>query len=84
MDSSGPKDAQVQSYSPGGASVLLWDDTLPLPGEYETSVCGGDAPYVKLLWPLVIFRRAHLGSRTDSRALRAEYGIVGIPHNTAI
>jgi len=23
-------------------------------------------------------------SRTDSRALRAEYCIVGIPHNTAI
>ena len=39
---------------------------------------------VKLLWPLVIFEHAHLDSRTDSRALRAEYCIVGIPHNTAI
>ena len=29
MDSSGPKDAQVQSYSPGGANVPLWKDTLP-------------------------------------------------------
>jgi len=27
---------------------------------------------------------AHLDSRTDSRALQAEYCIVGIPHNTAI
>jgi len=26
----------------------------------------------------------HLDSRTDSQALRAEYCIVGIPHNTAI
>jgi len=50
----------------------------------EPSVCGCDAPCVKLLWPLVIFGHAHLDSRTDSRALRAEYCIVGIPHNTAI
>jgi len=50
----------------------------------ESSVFGGDAPYVKLLWPLVIFRHAHLDSRTDSQALQAEYSIVGIPHNTAI
>jgi len=27
---------------------------------------------------------AHLDSRTDSRALRVEYCIVGIPHNTTI
>jgi len=27
---------------------------------------------------------AHLDSRTDSHALRVEYYIVGIPHNTAI
>jgi len=32
----------------------------------------------------VIFGHAHLDSRTDSRALRAEHCIVGIPHNTAI
>jgi len=38
----------------------------------------------KLLSPLVIFGHAHLESRTDSQALRAEYCIVGIPHNTAI
>jgi len=52
----------------------------------EPSVYGGDPPYVKLLWlpVLVIFGHAHLVSRTDSRALRAEYCIVGIPHNTAI
>jgi len=45
----------------------------------EQYICGGNAPYVKLLSPLVIF-----GIYTDSRALRAEYCIVGIPHNTAI
>jgi len=50
----------------------------------ELSVYGGDAPYVKLLWPLVIFGLAHLVSRTDSRALRVEYCIVGIPHNAVI
>jgi len=33
MDSSGPKDAQVQSYSPGGANVPSWEDTLPSPVE---------------------------------------------------
>jgi len=27
------KDAQVQSYSPGGANVHSWEDTLPLPVE---------------------------------------------------
>jgi len=36
------------------------------------------------LTTLVIFGHAHLDSRTDSRALRAEYCIMGIPHNTAI
>jgi len=50
----------------------------------EPSVYGGDVPYVKLLGPLVIFGHAHLDSRTDSRALQAEYCTVGIPHNTAI
>ena len=49
----------------------------------EPSVYGGDAPYVKLLWPPV-FGHAHLDSHTDSQALWAEYCIVGIPHNTAI
>jgi len=58
---------------------------LPRPGEYnEFSVYVGDAPYVKLLWPLVIFGQAHLDSPTNSRAIRAEYCIVGIPHSTAI
>jgi len=35
MDSSGPKDAQIQSFSPGGTIVPLWEDTLPPPGEYD-------------------------------------------------
>jgi len=50
----------------------------------EPSIYGGDPPYVKLLSLLVIFRHDHLDSRTDGRALRAEYCIVCIPHNTAI
>jgi len=50
----------------------------------EPSVYGGDVPYVKLLWPLVIFGHTHLDSHTDSLALRAKYCIMGIPHNTAI
>jgi len=48
------------------------------------SIYGGDAPYVKLLRPHVIFGHAHLDIGTDSQALRAEYCIVGIPRNTAI
>ena len=38
----------------------------------------------KLLGPLVIIGHAHLDSSTDSQALRAEYCVVGIPHNTTI
>jgi len=48
-----------------------------LSNNIEPSFYGNDAPYVKLLRPLVIFG----DSRTDSQALRAEYCI---PHNTAI
>jgi len=81
VDSSGPKDAQVQSYSPVGANVPLLKD---MSNNIEPSVYGNDAPYVKLLWPVVIFGHAHLDSCTDSQALRAEYCIEGIPHNTAI
>jgi len=55
-----------------------------LSNNIEPSVYGGDAPYDKLLWPLVVFEHAHLDSRTDCQAFRAEYCIVGIPHNTAI
>jgi len=33
VDSSGPKDAQVQSYSTDGANVPSWEDTLPSPAE---------------------------------------------------
>jgi len=50
----------------------------------EPSVYGGGSAHVKLLWLIVIFGHAHLDSRTDSRALRAEYYIVGILRNTPI
>ena len=55
-----------------------------LSNNIESSFYSNDVPYVKLLWPLVIFGHAHLDSHTDSQALRAEYCIVGMPHNTAI
>jgi len=50
-----PKEAQVQLYSPGGASVPSCQGTLAPPGEYDWIVCLRQwcGPYVKLLWPLV-------------------------------
>jgi len=51
-DSSGPNEAQVQSYSPGIENVPTWEGTLAPPGELNTiepSGCGGNAVYVKLL-----------------------------------
>ena len=33
------KEAQVRSYSPGGANVLTWEGTLVQPGEYDWTVC---------------------------------------------
>ena len=38
VDSAGPKEAQVQSYSPGGASVPSHEGTLAPPGEYDWTV----------------------------------------------
>jgi len=35
-----------------------------LSNNIEPSVYGNNAPYVKLLWPLIIFGHADLGSRT--------------------
>jgi len=44
VDSGGPKEAQVQSYSPGGANVPSWEGTWRnLANTIEPSVCGGDA-----------------------------------------
>jgi len=42
VDLGGPKEAHVQAYSPGGASVLSWEGTLA-PPVVEPSICGGDA-----------------------------------------
>jgi len=64
--------------SPGGTRCRHLSNNI------EPSVYGSDAPYVKLLWPHVIFAHAHLDSRTDSQALKDEYCIVGIQHSTAI
>jgi len=35
VDSGGPKEAQVQSYSPGSANVPSSEGTLAQPGEYD-------------------------------------------------
>jgi len=35
VDSGGSKEAQVQSYSPGGANVPSLEGTLAPPGEYD-------------------------------------------------
>ena len=39
-----------------------------LSNNIEPYIYGGDAPYVKLLWPHLIFGHAHLDSGTDSQA----------------
>jgi len=38
VDSGWPKEAQVQSYSLGGANVPTWEGTLAPPGEYDWTV----------------------------------------------
>jgi len=35
VDSGGPKEAQAQSYSPGGANVPTLEGTFAAPGEYD-------------------------------------------------
>ena len=35
VDSGWPKEAQVQSYSPGGTSAPSWEGTLAPHGEYD-------------------------------------------------
>jgi len=45
MDSGGLKEAQIQSYSPGGANVPTLAGTFwrQLANMIEPSICGGDA-----------------------------------------
>ena len=44
MHSGGPKEAQVQSYLPGGANVpFMWAYWRHLADRIEPSICGGDA-----------------------------------------
>ena len=45
MDSGGPKEAQVELYSPGGDNVPTWEGTLAPTGEYVAVM----RSYVKLL-----------------------------------
>jgi len=85
------KEAQTNSFSPLLSSNCSFCNSNSSHGRahsrhlentIEPFVCGSDIPYAKLLWPLVIFGHAHSDSLTDSRALRAEYCIVGILQNT--
>jgi len=48
MDSGGPKEARVQSYLPGGANAPTQEGTLVPPGEYDSTICGGDAVLRKI------------------------------------
>jgi len=53
------KEAQVQSYSPGGASVPTWEATLAPPGEYDWTVhllrwCGLMSHYFDHLFQLLL------------------------------
>jgi len=68
VDSGGPKEAQVTSYSPGGENVSSWDVTLTPPGEYDWTVylrrrCGLISTYFDYLlsfllpFPIKSFRR---------------------------
>jgi len=44
VDSGGPKEVQVKSYSSGGTNMPTWEGTLAhLANTVEPSVCGGDA-----------------------------------------
>jgi len=48
--SSGPKEAQVQSYSPGGANVPWWEARwCHLANTTEPSVCCGDAALCQII-----------------------------------
>ena len=66
VDSGGPKEARVQSYSPGGANVPTWEGTLTPPDEYDWTVhlrrrCGLRSNYfdhllvVLVVWNFDIF-----------------------------
>ena len=56
MDLGGPKEAQVQSLSPGGANVPLWEGTYHLANTIVPSVFGGDVALCQstLTTPLAI------------------------------
>jgi len=50
VESCGPKEAEVQSHSPGGANVPTWEGTLVPPGEYYWTIslrqrCGLTSDY---------------------------------------
>jgi len=63
VDSGGPKEAQVHSYSPGGDNKLKWKNTLAPPSEYDWTVrlrwrCGLMSNYFDHLF---LFLSKHVG-----------------------
>ena len=76
MDSGGPKEAQVQLYSPGGANVSSHVGTLAPPGEYDWTVrlrrrCGFMSNYfVHLFVHVACVRGSVLLRHVDDRPHR--------------
>jgi len=59
VDLDGPKEAQVQSYLPGGANVPSWEGTLVPPGEsIEPSVCCGNAALCQITFTACLMFKA--------------------------
>jgi len=76
VDSGGPKEAQVQSYSPGGASVPTCEGTLALPGEYDWTVrlwrrCGLKSNYFDHL--LLLLAHQHKAAKVKIKHLHVHY-----------
>jgi len=72
VDSTGPKEAQVQLYSLGGANVPRWKGTLAPPGEYDWTVrlrrrCGLTSNYLDHLFQLAVEMFKSLQMRTSLR-----------------
>jgi len=73
----GPKEAQVQSYSPGGAIVPTWEGTLASPGEYNWTIClwrrcglmSNYFDHLLLLGSVTVLGRCSLLLQTEQRGL---------------
>jgi len=69
VESGGPKEAQVQLYSPGSANVLTWEGTLAPPGKYDWTAhlwrrCGLMSNYTDDLLLLLFLANVNSCSRS--------------------